>query len=1104
MSPEQARGDAGVDERTDVYSLGCVLYECLTGRPPFAGDHAVAILAKILLEDACPIADIRPGVPAGLRAAVAAMMKRDLGGRLTTMGDVVSALDRAKQGPTEGTSDSSSTHGSVGRRERRLLTLIVVAAADPAGDDVPRLADRYHGVLLGMVQGSHVIVFEAHDSASDTAARAARCALELNGRIAEAGVAVVSDRAELDGGSVVGDVLERAVDLANSRLGGKVIIDDLTRSLLDDRFEAEGAESEATATLLSFAPERASVRRTVLGKATPFIGRVRELAQLRGIVESGIEEESACAVVVTAEAGVGKSRLRHELTKQLSEAHTLRQLIGRGDAVSDRVSFGIIARALRASAGISSGEPAQIQRAKIAELLPSSIEDSNTQIFLAELAGVPAAEPLNAALEGARQDPAMMRESIRSAWTTWLAAESTINPVLLVLGDLHWGDQASIDLVDHMLTQLAESPVVVLALARPQLEERFDEFWRGHDVTRIELKPLSAKASRKLVQRIAGESCSESVAGRIVDVAAGNAFFLEQLVRLAGSGEDESGELVLPESILAAARARLAQLDERGRRLLRAASVFGERFWSGGLQALLGDRTPQEIQATLEAVVDHEHVVARPTSAIAGNREFQFTHALVRDAVYASLTTDDRTLAHGLAANWLEAHADSEAFVLADHYRQAAEPRKAALWYGRAAGQSIDAFDLNEALEHVDRGLALGIDDERTNLLATRLEAQTLLGRFPDAIETALKVVPSLDANTATFWEAESQMIEAYGRIGDFDQVLELLERDLDVRPKDPEAFEPWLASCARGAMHLGKGRGSRIVRPYADRIDEAMEGKLDGFSVNTRLRWLMVKHEIADQMGDLGTCYRQLDEISELEGQLRGLSGKAVYGHGGHIFAQLGLNARAEEDWRAEFSFCSTRGMLQGAFVASAMLASLATRRGAWAEAAELCKRAQQFPTADPRMQGPLAGMQATWALREENLDEALRLAETSERHLSHARSLHPWGLVVLARVLLARGNPTKAMEKANEAIEIYDSLEGLSDFEGYTLSGYLECLLATGQEDKARSRAQEFKARLKQRCEWIDDPEIERCFLEEVPDNAELVRLCVALTGAGLEGRC
>src|SRR5262249_31308851 len=162
--------------------------------------------------------------------------------------------------------------------------------------------------------------------------------------------------------------------------------------------------------------------------------------------------------------------------------------------------------------------------------------------------------------------------------------------------------------------------------------------WSERDAQEIRLRPLTRSASERLVRQALGPMVEPDLVARLVDHAEGNPFYLEELIR----ATVERGGAGLPPTVVAMVQARLGGLLDDERRILRAASVFGEVFWPDGVAALLGGALPPSAVATmLAALVEHELVVVRPDSGFAGNKELAFRHALLREAAYAMLTHDD-------------------------------------------------------------------------------------------------------------------------------------------------------------------------------------------------------------------------------------------------------------------------------------------------------------------------------------------------------------------------------------------------------------------------------------------------------------------------------
>ena len=331
--------------------------------------------------------------------------------------------------------------------------------------------------------------------------------------------------------------------------------------------------------------------RTLLGRPTSCVGRDWELGALAGILDDCIEEPEARVVVVTAAAGMGKSRLGAEFVSRVQQrGEEVAIWVGRGDSLRAGSTLDLLAQALRGALGIHGGEPLPERRDKIrvrvAEHVPIGEQKRVTE-FLGELVGAPfpGDGEGGAALRAARQDAQLMSEQMRKAWMDFLEAETSVHPVLLVLEDLHWGDFGTVRFIDTALRDRSEQPWMVLALARPEVYEVFPKLWaERQNVQEIRLKELGRKAGERLVRQVLGDSVGPETMERLVKQADGNAFYLEELIRAVAEGKDKA----LPETVLAMVETRLGRLAVEARRVLRAASVFGEVCWEGGVTVLLG------------------------------------------------------------------------------------------------------------------------------------------------------------------------------------------------------------------------------------------------------------------------------------------------------------------------------------------------------------------------------------------------------------------------------------------------------------------------------------------------------------------------------------
>src|SRR5262249_54510091 len=161
---------------------------------------------------------------------------------------------------------------------------------------------------------------------------------------------------------------------------------------------------------------------------------------------------------------------------------------------------------------------------------------------------------------------------------------------------------------------------------RPEVHERFPRLWAERGMQELHLSLLSPKASRRLVGAALGEGFTGEAMARLIALSEGNAFYLEELIRAAARGEQ-----ALPETVVAMVQARLEGLDPEARRVLRAASLYGEVFWSGGVVALLGDLGEKQATDWLARLCEQELLVRRQDSRFSGEEELAFRHALLRE-----------------------------------------------------------------------------------------------------------------------------------------------------------------------------------------------------------------------------------------------------------------------------------------------------------------------------------------------------------------------------------------------------------------------------------------------------------------------------------------
>jgi hypothetical protein len=674
MAPERVRGMA-VDARADVFSLGCVLFECLTGRPAFAAAHMAAVLGKILFEDPPPVSEICRGVPGEFEDLVARMLSKNASVRPPDGTAVAAELAAMRISTTSPRAVLRESSPSLTGQELCLVS--VIAAGDAPALDRPEpnapiepLSPRLRatvapfGAQLEDLDGGLVIAtLTGTANAADQAERAARCAIAMRSALGDIPIAMAIGRGHLGRRLPIGEAIDRAIQLLRDRAGDRpgraaladraIAVDEVTGGLLEARFEvtANGPNLE----LLGEHDVTVDSARLLLGKPTPCVGREREIEALSALLEDCVTEPAARAALVTGVAGTGKSRLRHEFLRDARRRSSTgtEVWIARADATRCGTPLSVLSQLVRCATGLHDGEPIEASwdklRARVARRVAPLDVPRITEV-LGEILGAKSTfEELpdpSATLDGAIPRGDVMRR----AFVDFIAAEVAAHPVVIVLEDLHWSDRPSVTFIDTALRILRHMPLFVLALARTEVYDVFPRLWLDRGVQEIRLEALPRKACQKLVRTVLGEAVTKSTVDRVVTQSGGNALYLEELIRAVASGKGDA----LPETVLLMAQARLSALEPEARRVLRAASIFGDVFWSGGVRALLGDDASAcETEACLMALAQRELIQPRTASAFADETEYAFRHALIREAALAMLTAEDRVLGHRLASEWL-------------------------------------------------------------------------------------------------------------------------------------------------------------------------------------------------------------------------------------------------------------------------------------------------------------------------------------------------------------------------------------------------------------------------------------------------------------------
>jgi DNA-binding SARP family transcriptional activator len=947
------------------------------------------------------------------------------------------------------------------------------ALLDRYTDVCAEVIERHGGSVEGFIGDAVVGVFGQTELHEDDAIRAVRTAVELR----DAGAALSAELERDQGVSIrmkfgvesgqvfvspgarrspfaAGDAFNVAARLEGVAPEGEILLGNNIHRMVRgavaaeriEPMEVKGRAAKVQAWRL-LALEGDGLARPALA-GSPFVGRARELDELRTAFTRAREEAFCHAVTVVGPAGIGKTRLAQEFVAGLADEAKV--VIGRCLSYGEDVAYRPLEEIVRQ---LGDGDPRDV----VYDLLQGDAAFAELVLAAIGLSG------------GAAQ-----AEETFLAIRRLLEQAARERPLVVAVEDLHWAEPILLDLLEYLVAFSSEQPMLLVCLTRPELLERRAAWGAPHpNRTLLVLEALSDTDARQLVESAAGEELGTATASRIVGTAEGNPLFLEQLVAVHPDIDD-----ALPSSIQAVLAARIDRLEPGERALLEDASVHGRSFYVGAVEELLPEDQRGSVATDLVALV-RKQLVRADRSEVAGEDSFRFAHALIREAAYDGLPKQRRAELHEGLARWLEARPGAPEEAIGNHLAEAYRNRAdlglvgeherelaaaAAERLAAAARAGLVRGDLHAAAHLFERAVALFARDDPTRAaLLPELGAALLdAGRLADADRVLAQAIEDAggDARLESRARVELELVRLQAETsGPIDDALRVAESALAVLEAHGDELGQCRAWCLWAEHSWIEGRVARADEAWRRAAEHARRAG-DEPALFEVLDWraaaavfgptpvpdaivlcqhlreqvqsspvvvASVLHALAPlhaMKGELEEARRLVDAGDEILGELGGLHA-AISQQEALVEMLAGRPWAAEARLRTGYDRLKQMGEKALLATTAAMLAQAVYAQGRSDEAEALCHLSKEAAapndlSAQVAWRGVCARLSAEKGLTDDAealAREAVRLAEPTDLLTIRADAL-----LDLAAVLRHGGQSTEAEQSIRAALEFYD----------------------------------------------------------------------------------
>ncbi|MBI2897996.1 MAG: protein kinase [Deltaproteobacteria bacterium] len=1106
LAPEQARGRPDIDPRADLWALGAVLYEAVSGRPPFERETQLATVVAVVMDEIVPLWLAAPDAPRALADVIHRALRKDRDERWQTAAEMAAALRDADLGPGCDTAldtlGAAGPDGSIARgpgrslittaEQRVVAVLLAEGVSDMAGLESAVL--ERGGTLQSLLDERAIAAFGGHSWEGDEGVRATAAA--LCARAAARAMAVVSGWATMSGAGLSGAVLQKAERGCAACLEG-VAVDPETARGLEGAFRIQPAADGLLEVCVEISPNWPSAG-TGDSLERPTLGRDPDLAQIQAALRATLDEERAVTMLVVGPAGMGKTRLRRETERLLGDFPERIWLTGQSLPTSRDVSLSLFRSALegRSRMGtllrgwprIGGGAPAEERRAAVRTIAREAFSDPGVAAelasFLGELLGVVMEE--SPTLLAAEADGRLMADRIRLALLDYFEGLAQKGPIALLVEDLQWADDASLEMLATLVDRMESTPLFIFATARPELEESRPGALGWSNLRRLVLHGLPGGDVARIAREVSGRDLAAPLTRRIAELTGGNPFFVEQMaLALRDRGLDATGpdDLPLPVTVEATIQSRLDHLSPEEKDLTKRASVLGRPFSVEEAESL-GVPEAREVLASL----CQKEIMATRVRTRMGQRDYQFRSPLTAEVAYRMLPDELRGELHRRVGRYLDAAAESSPEEVASHFERGDLCPEAARRYAAAALAAARRGDGATVLRCSDRALALGAPSGQAFALRmARVDTLKFMDRR-DALEGEIEA--SLES-ASTEAERARVLIERVNlllRAGRSAEALEVSDHAVAVARScgEPDVLALVLARRAATMAHFGSTSDIREVLSEATTLAEGATPLVAALAAAWRGETAGVLGDVAGRLEGYRSAARLFRECGDVRRAARAEANLA------DAFNRVGAYEEAETSLRSALAGCRRVGVrvMEGYALANLGYSLVMLERPE--EALPVLEEASQVAseTHNSRLAATVQVYQSRALLCAGEALRALdRAREAAQAGGHQAHGVRASAFAVASRAALAAGDAAVALELSTRAVALRDEIGSVEEDEAEIFLAHVKSLAANGRPEDAARTLERGRQRVLEIAAGISDPEWRGLFLRRVAGHKDLV---------------